>query len=179
MRYFTVATDGICIIANNSNPIDHLTKSQLIDIYTGKINRWLAVGGEDSTITVVNKAQGRATLDVFLRLFHLKVNEIKAQVIIGDNEQGIKTIAGNPLAIGYVSVGTAQYHLKNNTPIKIVAVEGIDIDAKNTQNTNRRELNLVTAGDPHGLAKQFIDYARSEAVYDLVRSQYFVPIAPR
>ncbi len=55
-------------------------------------------------ITVVNKADGRSTLDVFVAASGVPAREIKAQVIIGDNEQGIKVVAGNPRAIGYVSI---------------------------------------------------------------------------
>ena len=44
---------------------------------------------------MVNKAEGRSTLELFLHHFGLKNSEIKAQVVIGDNQQGIKTVAGN------------------------------------------------------------------------------------
>ena len=36
--------------------------------------------------------------------------------MIGDNEQGVKTVAGNPDAIGYVSVGTAEYDATHGCP---------------------------------------------------------------
>ena len=40
-----------------------------------------------------------------------------------------------------------------------------------------RPLNLVTKTAPAGLAKEFIDFAQSEKVHDIVKEQYFVPIA--
>ena len=55
-------------------------------------------------MTVVNKAEGRSTLELFLDYFKLKSPDVQADVVIGDNEQGIKTVAGNPNAIGYVSI---------------------------------------------------------------------------
>ncbi len=77
------------------NPVQALTDEQVVAIYTGKITNWKDVGGTDAPITVVNKAEGRSTLEVFLHYFKLKNMDVKAQVVIGDNEQGVKTVAGN------------------------------------------------------------------------------------
>ena len=68
-----------------------------------------SLGGHDAPITVVNKAEGRSTLELFTNYFKLMNSDIKAHVVIGDNEQGIKTVAGNPNSIGYVSIGTAEF----------------------------------------------------------------------
>jgi phosphate transport system substrate-binding protein len=105
----TIAHDGITMILHKTNPVHELTDKQIKAIYTGEITNWKTVGGPDAPITVVNKAEGRSTLELFLQYLQLSNRAIRAHVIIGDNEQGIKTIAGNPHAIGYVSVGTAQY----------------------------------------------------------------------
>ena len=40
-----------------------------------------------------------------------------------------------------------------------------------------RPLNLVTSKAPEGAARQFIDFAQSAAVDDLVQEQCFVPRA--
>jgi len=103
----TIALDGIGIILHRSNPIEALSDGQIKAIYTGQIRNWHEVGGQDRPITVVNKAEGRSTLELFLQYFTLKSSQIKARVVIGDNQQGIKTVSGNFGAIGYVSIGTA------------------------------------------------------------------------
>ncbi|MEJ2670209.1 MAG: phosphate ABC transporter substrate-binding protein, partial [Gammaproteobacteria bacterium] len=124
LNVYTIALDGICIILHKSNPVSALSNDQIIDIYTGKIRNWQAVGGEDRTITVINKAEGHSTLELFLHHFKLKNSQIKPDIIIGDNEQGIKTLVGNPGAIGYVSIGTAEYDEQQGVPIKRLAIEG-------------------------------------------------------
>jgi phosphate transport system substrate-binding protein len=40
-----------------------------------------------------------------------------------------------------------------------------------------RPLNLVVKGTPDALARRFIDFAQSKEVHDLVKEQYFVPLA--
>ena len=176
---FTVALDGIGVILNKANPVESLNKQQIIDIYTGKIVNWKDVGGNDAPITVVNKAEGRSTLELFLYYFGLKNTDVKPQVIIGDNQQGIKTVVGNPDAIGYVSVGTAEYEAGQGAPIKLLPLEGIAASVENVRNRSfplSRPLNLVTRGAPAGIAKAFIEFASSPQVNDLIEAQYFVPV---
>ena len=180
LQAFTIAKDGVSVIVNSDNPVKSLTDKQIVDIYTNKINNWKQVGGKDAPITVVNKAEGRSTLELFAGHFKLKTKDIKADVVIGDNEQGIKTVAGNPNAIGYVSIGSGEYAATNKSPVKLLPVEGVAASIANVSNGTfpiSRPLNLVTNEPPTGLTKNFIDFARSKGVQDIIQEQYFVPVS--
>lgn len=179
LKAFTIASDGIGLILHKDNPVSFLEDQQIISIYTGRIDNWKEVGGKDEPITVVNKAEGRSTLELFLNYFQIKNSAIKAQVVIGDNQQGIKTVAGNPNAIGYVSIGTAEYSAKEGISIQLLPVGKVAATTENVQNGNfplSRPLNLVTKNQPQGLNKEFIDFARSPQVQDIVKEQNFVPL---
>ncbi|MCR8921868.1 phosphate ABC transporter substrate-binding protein [Dasania sp. GY-MA-18] len=174
---FQIAMDGIGIILHKSNAVTALSDAQIIDIYTGKINNWQKLGAADLPITVVNKAEGRSTLELFLHYFSLKNSQIKAQVVIGENQQGIKTVAGNPGAIGYVSIGTAEYEQALGTPIKLLPMAGqVATVASVAQGAYplSRQLNLVVKAKPEGLVKNFINFAQSAEVKDLIVAQFFV-----
>lgn len=176
---FPVARDGVGIILHKDNPVRALTDEQVIAIYKGKITNWKDVSGKDAPITVVNKAEGRSTLEVFLHYFKLKNTDINAHVVIGDNEQGVKTVAGNRNAIGYVSIGTAEYDESQEVPIKLLPVGGVAASIETVRNGTfplSRPLHIVTRTPPVGLAKAFIDFARSKAVHDIIAQQYFVPL---
>ncbi|GJL59624.1 MAG: phosphate ABC transporter substrate-binding protein [Nitrospirales bacterium] len=174
-----IAHDGITIILHTSNPVQELTDDQIRSIYTGSSTNWSHVGGPDSGITVVNKAEGRSTLELFLDYFHLSNRDIHAHVVIGDNEQGIKTVAGNPNAIGYVSIGTAQYDAAHGIGIRLLALQHIPATLETVREGRfplSRPLTLVTKSPPAGLVKTFIDFAQSPQVHDLILQQYFVPL---
>lgn len=178
----TIAWDGVGIILHANNQVTALSQQQMIGIYTGNIVNWKAVGGQDAPITVVNKAEGRSTLELFLNYLKLKNSDIKPHVIIGDNAQGVKTVAGNPNAISYVSIGAAEYEITRGTAIKLLPLDGVAASVVNVRNGTfplSRPLNLVTRGAPQGLIRDFIEFARSEQVHDLVEAQYFVPISVR
>ena len=173
-----IAQDGITIILHRSNPVQELTDDQIRAIYTGGITHWNQVGGLDAPITVVNKAEGRSTLELFLDYFHLSNRDVHAHVVIGDNEQGIKTVAGNPNAIGYVSIGTAQYDATHGIPIRLLPLQHIPATIETVREGTfplSRPLTLVTKSLPTGLIKTFIDFAQSSQVHDLILKQYFVP----
>ncbi len=181
LHAFPVARDGICMIVHQDNPIASLTSEQIIAIYKGQLNNWSEVGGTDAQITVVGKADGRSTLELFLKHFNLKSTEIDADVIIGDNQMGIKTVAGNPGAIGYVSIGTAEFDSAAGVPIKLLPLDGVEATTTHVLDGSyplARTLHIVTRDEPNGLKRQFIDFARSADVQDIVRQQYFVPLAP-
>lgn len=177
---FTVAQDGIAIIVHQDNPVQALSDSQVVAIYTGAVSVWKQVGGKDAPITVVNKAEGRSTLELFLEHFRLKNIQVKAQVVIGDNEQGIKTVSGNPQAIAYVSIGAAEYSAGSGVPIKPLPMGDVPATLENIRNGSfpiSRPLNLVVKSAPGGLVKEFLDFAQSATVNDLVEKLYFVPIS--
>ena len=174
-----IAQDGITIILHRSNPVQELTDDQIKAIYTGGITHWNQVGGLDAPITVVNKAEGRSTLELFLDYFQVSNRDIHAHVVIGDNEQGIKTVAGNPHAIGYVSIGTAQYDATHGIPIRLLPLQHIPATIETVREGMfplSRPLTLVTKSPPSGLIKTFIDFARSSQANDLILKQYFVPL---
>ena len=175
-----IAYDGIGLIVHRSNPLVALNSTDIRGIYTGKISNWKEIGGMDAPITVINKAEGRATLDLFLKFFTLTSTQIKAHVVIGDNEQGIKTVAGNPHAIAYVSTGTAEYDGAHGVPIKLLQLGDVPASLKMVQEGRfplSRPLTLVTRTVAIGSVKAFIDFAKSPEVHDLVKQHYFVPLA--
>lgn len=180
LHAFPVARDGVGIIVHKDNPVRALTDEQIIAIYTGKIINWKEVGGKEAAITVVSKAEGRSTLEVFLHYFKLKNTDIKPQVVIGDNEHGIKTVTGNRNAIGYVSIGTAEYDESQGMPITLLPTGGVPASTETVRNGTfpiSRPLHIVTRTSPAGLAKAFIEYAQSKAAHDIIKQQYFVPLA--
>ncbi|MGH8518254.1 MAG: phosphate ABC transporter substrate-binding protein [Panacagrimonas sp.] len=176
----TLARDGVTLIVHASNPVTALTEEQVVGIYTGRIHSWKDAGGADAPITVVNKAEGRSTLELFLAYFQLKAEEVKPSVVIGDNEQGVKTVAGNPDAIGYVSVGSAGYAATHGVPIKLLPLDGVPASRETVADGSfplARPLVLVTKPRPgNPLVRPFLDFALSAEVNDLILALSFVPV---
>jgi phosphate transport system substrate-binding protein len=177
-----IARDGICIVIHQANRVTALTDEQLVSIFTGRITSWKEVGGSDAPIVVVNKAEGRSTLELFLHYFKLKSSDVRAQVVIGDNAQGLKTIAGAPGSIGYLSIGAAEFAVKQGEPLKLLPMSGVAASTENLRNGTfplARTLHLVMKqGQQNELARKFLAFAQSREAHDLVERQFFVPLGP-
>jgi phosphate transport system substrate-binding protein len=178
LQAHTIAQDGIGIILHKDNAVTKLSDAEITQIYQKKITNWHAVGGSGAAITVVNKAEGRSTLELFAKYFKLEPKDIKADSVIGENAQAIKLVAGNPNAIAYVSIGSAEVEMVQGVPIKLLPVNGIEASTANVLNGSfpiSRPLNLVTKATPTGTAKELIEFAQAQANEDIVKSQFFVP----
>lgn len=174
-----IASDGIALIVNAANGVTGLTRDQVRRIYLGEVDDWSEVGGTPGPIIVVNKAAGRATLQVFLEHMELEAKAIAADVVVGENEQGVKTVAGTPGAIGYVSIGTARVDIEAGVAIRFVALDGVEPKASELaagRYALARPLNFVTAGPPEGRVADFIAFAKAPAQHDLIVREHFQPL---
>lgn len=174
----SIGMDGICMVVHRTNKLTNLSTEQIRSIYRGQVDDWKALGGEAGQLIVINKAEGRGTLDVFLSRMSLKVTEIKADLIAGDNQQVIKSIDSNPLAIGYVSLGAADYAVQTGGNLKIVSLDGIAPTIENIRDGHfkmARPLLLISKGEAAEMPSRLIAFAQSNEVSDLLKEQYFVP----
>ncbi|MDE5081968.1 MAG: phosphate ABC transporter substrate-binding protein [Trichodesmium sp. St18_bin1] len=178
MEVFVLGRDGISIIIHADNPLTEITSKQVKAISTGKIKNWKSLNEIDAPIAFVHKAEGHSTLEKFMEYFGVNNSEVKADIIIKDNQQGIKTVTGNPNAISYVSIGAAEYSIQEGVPIKLLALNGFEATSEAVADGSfplLRQLTLVTKGNPTGLAKDFIEFAQDEENHDLIWLQKFVP----
>ena len=175
----TIGLDGIAIIVNSSNPIKKITSAQIVAIYTGKTTNWSELGGADHAIVVETKAEGRSTKELFEKFFKLKNKVISSAHIIGSNAEALAFISGEPNAIGYVSVGTAEGAANKGVGITLLDLNGVPASVKNVASKTyplRRPLNLASKGEASGLAKQFIDFMLSPEGQEIVEEKEFVPV---
>lgn len=179
LEHALIAKDGIGMIVNKSNPVAGLSKEQVIGIFTGQITNWKEVGGDDAPITVVSKAEGRSTLEIFSSFFGIPYKDIKAHVIIGDNQQGIQTVAGSPAAVGYVSIGSAEYEAGQGAAIRLIPM-GDQVPSTASvasgQYAISRDLNLVYKTPLNEQIQDFVAYAQSKKAEDFVTRMYFIPV---
>ncbi len=178
MQAFLIGRDGISIIVHADNPLDKIVRKQVVAVYTGKIKNWKELGGKDAPITLVHKAEGRSTLTLFLHYFGIDNKAVKADVVVGDDQQGIKTVAGNPNTIGYVSIGSTEQSIQQGVKVKLLTLDGVKATSAAVADKSfplLRPLSLVTKGQPTELTKQFIDFAQAQENYDIFGKENFVP----
>ena len=179
LKTYTVAMDGVTFVTHASNPVTNLSKEQARAIYTGKIKNWKSLGGLDAPITVIERAKGRSEHDLVSKYLGISARDIKADVVAGENQQCVKLVTGNRNALAYLSVGTAEYEAENGTPLKLLALDGVRAASDTVKDGSFpivRPLIFVTSDKQNVPANQFLDFALSPKVQDLVKGQAFVPV---
>lgn len=173
-----IAYDGVALIVNQENPLAALERQQVVDIYTGAIGDWKDLGAGEGEIYVVNKAEGRATLTVFLEHFGVKNSQIQADAVVGDNAQGVRMVAGNPLAIGYVSIGEALSAVERGEPLRLISLDGVVPSKKSVADGSyplRRSLYLLFPEQPDRTGKKILAYLEGERGLEILSGLGFTP----
>lgn len=181
-RSWPIAMDGVCFITNSENPVNELSRSQLLSIIVGEFDNWKQLGGPDAPIVFINRAAGRSELELITHFFDVKAEHLDADLIAGENQQGIKMVATTPNAISYMSVGASEDAMRRGTSIKMLPFDGVEASVANVESglfPLSRPLILVTDSNPSQSVIEFIKYAQSEEVFDLVRELSYVPISSR
>jgi len=174
-----IAYDGVALITNAANPIEGLTKQQVLDVYRGNVTDWKGLGHDIGEIYVVNKAEGRATLTVFLEHFGLKNSEIQADAVVGDNAQGVRMVAANPQALGYVSIGEALSAVERGEGIRLVALDGVEPSKQSVADGRyplRRNLHLLFPSTPDATGRKILEHLHGERGQEILTGLGFTPV---
>ncbi|MCU0488219.1 MAG: phosphate ABC transporter substrate-binding protein [Anaerolineales bacterium] len=182
---FIISRDAIAVIVNPSNPISELTLQQISDIYSGKINNWAEIGGEDRPIVRLSRETNSGThiyfLENVLRLGDSENKTLFAQntLLLPSSEGIIAEVSDNPNAIGYDGLGYITPHVKVVAVAKEADQTAI-IPSIETVNDGTypiaRDLYMYTASIPQGVVKDYIDWILGTEAQQIVSDLGFVPI---
>jgi len=173
LKVFKWAIDGVAVVVNPNNPVKSLTKSQIKDIFSGKIDNWKRIGGMDKPINVYTRDEASGTREVFWEKA-LDREEItkKANVVVSNGAMK-SAISQDSYGIGYVSVG----HIDQTvTPVTLDGVMPTIQSVKEGRYPVFRGLYSCTKGEPVGLTKKFIDYLFSPEGQKIVQSNGFIGV---
>ncbi len=182
---FIIAKDAIAIIVNLENPVDRLTIDQLSDIYSGKIDNWLEVGGEDRPIVRLSRETNSGTHVYFLEQVLRKGDKndetlFSPDTLLLPSSEGISAeIRQNPNAIGYDGLGYVTDDLKviavsagPDGPYILPSAESVN----NQEYPIARDLYMYTAEEPSGAILEYLDWIRTAEAQAIVKELGFVPI---
>ena len=156
--FVEIAKDGLAIIVHPSNPVESLTLAQICGIYGATALSWGELGGRDAKIHVITREEGSGTRDAFISLVMGK-ERITPKAIVQDSNGAVRMlVADDPNAIGFISLGLVDDTVKE---IKLDGVEPSFANIMNGSYTLFRPFLFVTAQEPSGEVKAFIDYALS------------------
>jgi phosphate transport system substrate-binding protein len=181
-----IAKDAIAVIVNPENPVSQLTLKQISDIYSGKINNWAEVGGEDRPIVRLSRETNSGThvyfLETVIRLGNSKDKTLFSMdtLLLPSSEGIVAEVRQNPNAIGYDGLGYVPKDLKM---IAIAKEAGGTYVLPSIATVNdktypiARDLYMYTNGEPTGAVKTYLDWILSPEAQKIVADLGFVPVS--
>lgn len=180
-----IARDAIAVIVNPENPVSELTLQQLSDIYSGRINNWIEVGGEDRPIVRLSRETNSGThiyfLETVLRLGDKENKNLFSTdtLLLPSSEGIILEVRQNPNAIGYDGLGYVPDDLKM---IAIAEEDGGAYVLPSIPTVNdksypiARDLYMYTDGEPSGVVADYLAWILSDEAQEIVAELGFVPV---
>ncbi len=173
LKLYTIAQDGIAIVAHAELAVDDLTLDQVRGIFAGRITDWSEVGGETQPITVISREEGSGTRGAFEELV-MGDDAITDSAIFQDSNGKVRTaVSSTPNSIAYLSFGYL------DSSVLIVAVDEILPTTENVLNGSYgvvRPLIMVTNGEPTGIVAAWLDWIMSSDGQAVVSDQGYIAV---
>lgn len=135
-------------------------------------------GGSDETfdasheISVITREDGSGTRSAFTELF--EIEEITLDAVTNNNTSVVMTtVAGNPYAIGYISLGSL------NETVKALQIDGVDASVANIENGTykiSRPFNIAYKEGLSEVAQDFVNFIMSTEGQAVVEEEGYIPL---
>ncbi len=169
-----MAIDGIAVVVNPANKVTEISKEDLAKVYTGEINNWKDLGGDDQPIVVIGREASSGTRGAFEELLDVADKCKYAQEL---NETGaVKTaVSATPAAIGYVSLEALDDTV---VALNVDGAPATEEAIKADQYPLSRPFLMVTKeGELRPEVQAFIDYVMSSEGQKIVADNKLIAIS--
>lgn len=173
-----IAYDALAVVVNNDNVISNLTREQLEDIFTGKIQNWKEVGGDDIKIIPYSRETSSGTYEFFKE--HVLENKNYKNGILSMPATGamIQSVSQTRGAIGYVGLAYLDKAVK---AVHISYDSGRSFVEPSFENAGNRSYPIVrplyyyylTASESK--VDSFIRFVRSDEGQQAVKQLGYIP----
>jgi len=164
-----IAKDGIAVVVNPANSLADLTLEQVKKIFTGEVENWSEIGGDDKPITVVVREDGSGTRGAFEEIV-LGDAKFIANAIIQNSTGAVKSaVISDPNAVGFISMGSV------DTSVNAVKVDGVEAKSENVIDGSykiSRPFLYLTKGETDAATQAFIDFVLSEEGQQIVAEEF-------
>ncbi len=174
LRVHRIAIDGVAVVANPGVQVEGLTRQQVQGIFAGEVVNWKEVGGADAPIIIVAREEGSGTREFFQEHLMGAGKLIADRAILQSSNGAVRTtVASTPNSIGFLSFGYLDASVK---ALRIDGVEPSEANVRAGTYKAWRYLNLLTKGEPQGLARAWIDFILSSEGQQVVAKEGYLPV---
>lgn len=170
--YLPIAKFPVVFFVNSSVDVNHLSRQQILEIYSGKIINWKDAGGSNSRIRVVIREKGDSSMmnlrDTFPGFFEL-VFTVHSKIAT-TTQNNLDTVLMKPGAIGFgpysdaIEAGLKVLTIENKHPLE-QGYPSFGVLALIFKEVNRK-----------GVIASFIDFIATVKGVNAIKSSHALPI---
>lgn len=176
---YQVCAIGFAVVTSKDVTVKSLTKSQIQDIFSGKVTNWKELGGEDQAINVVHRPASSGTRATFINTVMDKTSEKEDIGTVQDSSGAVRTaVKANKGSVSYLALSYLTDEVKGD--FNLIAMDGVE---PTTENITAKKYpfwsyeHMYTKGEATGLSKAFIDYMTSDDNKTAVEKLGYIPMA--
>ncbi|MGZ3416209.1 MAG: phosphate ABC transporter substrate-binding protein [Polyangiales bacterium] len=173
-----VALDALAVYVADASPIHELDLEQVGKVYKGEITNWKDLGGKDHKITLYGRENNSGTYGYFKE--HILANKDFAPEVqtLAGTSAVVSAVKGDEFGIGYGGIAYAAgvRAVKIKKTKDSPAIEPKLETAKDGSYPISRYLFVYSAGEPKGLAKEFLTWVVSDAGQKVVNDVGYFPL---
>jgi len=101
-----IGLDGLAVIVNQNNPIQHISTEKLSKVFSGEINNWSQLGGTDLPIKIFSRDAKSGTWDTFKNLVLKKFNRklVTTAIRLESSSELSTFISQDESSIGFIGL---------------------------------------------------------------------------
>jgi hypothetical protein len=99
---FPLANDDLVVIVNINNSLEDLSAEELTDIFSGRIEHWSEIGGEQKLVSVWTYPEGILMRDLFHSTLLGEAGFSLLSFIAPSPHEMLEAVIGDPGAIGFI-----------------------------------------------------------------------------
>lgn len=183
LHFYPVAREAFVFVTHKDNPVTQLSETQIRDIYSGRVNNWLEVGGNDARIYPYQRPKGSGSQTIMLAAVMGKDKLRKPLETESFNDmlgllRNVANYQNSANSLGY----TFRYYatqLHHSPELRLLAVNGVAPTAENIRNGKYPyiiDIYMVTAGKPSRQSQKLIDWFLNRQGQKLIADVGYIPL---
>lgn len=180
-----IGRDALVFLVNGGNPVKSLSEQQIVGIYSGEIQNWSEVGGEDKPIDAFQRPQNSGSQTLMEKLVMRGTKLMSAPSYMTPTEMGelIESVSGydnSQTAIGY-SVYFYAHNMYNMPGLRLMEVNGVSPSNETIRDGDYPYVNdfyaVIRKSEPENSpARQLFNWLTDDGGQQLLNAMGYVSV---